>query len=400
MIITQCIVDQIRLWAEPGSYFQGGIAMSTTGNLIKYISWPAVCGILLGLVILQYRQIEKINNQPQPIQIRESASPAPLSFSEAIALAAPAVVAINATSVNVESIERTSEDRLNLYLGERASLGSGVIVSESGFVLTNLHVVDTLFDAFDAQVTLNDGRKISAMVVAWDEASDLAVLHINIDNLTPIQIGDETSLDVGDIVFAIGYPRNIGQSVSQGIISALTTNSENTPGIIQTDAAINPGNSGGALINSRGELVGINSSIFSESGNFEGIGFATPASYAIDAFQEMADQAVEANAGYLGVITGEALNAQSSQLFFGIDNIRGMLVESVDEGGAAERAGILPGDVITMVEKTSVIDGQNIMMEVRNKKPSDSIDIQIYRDGQKFVLPTILGFGQAIIIEP
>jgi serine protease DegS len=374
--------------------------MSSTGSLIKYISWPAVCGILLGLVILQYRQIEKISNQPLPVPISESTSTTPLSFSEAIALAAPAVVAINATNVNIESIERTSEDRVNLYLGERASLGSGVVVSESGFILTNLHVVDTLFDAFDAQVTLNDGRKISAMVVAWDEASDLAVLHINMNNLTPIKIGDETSLDVGDIVFAIGYPRNIGQSVSQGIISALTENSENTPGIIQTDAAINPGNSGGALINSRGELVGINSSIFSESGNFEGIGFATPASHAIAAFQEMADQAVEANAGYLGVITGEALNAQSSQLFFGIDNIRGMLVESVDEGGAAERAGILPGDVITMVEETSVIDAQNIMVEVRNKKPGDSIDIQIYRDGQKFVLPTTLGFGQAIIIEP
>ncbi len=374
--------------------------MSSTGSLIKYISWPAVCGILLGLVILQYRQIEKTSNQPLPVPISESTSTTPLSFSEAIALAAPAVVAINATNVNIESIERTSEDRVNLYLGERASLGSGVVVSESGFILTNLHVVDTLFDAFDAQVTLNDGRKISAMVVAWDEASDLAVLHINMNNLTPIKIGDETSLDVGDIVFAIGYPRNIGQSVSQGIISALTENSENTPGIIQTDAAINPGNSGGALINSRGELVGINSSIFSESGNFEGIGFATPASHAIAAFQEMADQAVEANAGYLGVITGEALNAQSSQLFFGIDNIRGMLVESVDEGGAAERAGILPGDVITMVEETSVIDAQNIMVEVRNKKPGDSIDIQIYRDGQKFVLPTTLGFGQAIIIEP
>ncbi len=374
--------------------------MSSTGNLLKYISWPVACGILLGLVILQYRQIEQISSQPPPSQISETEStPAP-SFSEAIALAAPAVVAINATNVNVESIERTSEDRVNFYLGERASLGSGVIVSEKGFILTNLHVVDTFFDAFDVEVTLNDSRKISATVVAWDEASDLAVLHINMDNLTPIQIGDEKSLEVGDIVFAIGYPRNIGQSVSLGIISALTANSENNPGIIQTDAAINPGNSGGALINSRGELVGINSSIFSESGNFEGIGFATPSSHAIAAFQEMADQAVEANAGYLGVITGEALNAQSSQLFFGIDNIRGMLVESVDEGGAAERAGILPGDVITMVEETSVIDGQNIMMEVRNKKPGDSIDIQIYRDGQSFVLPTTLGFGQAIIIEP
>lgn len=374
--------------------------MSSTGNLLKYISWPVACGILLGLVILQYRQIEQISNQLPPVEINESTGTVQLSFSEAIALAAPAVVAINATNVNVESIERTSEDRVNLYLGERASLGSGVVVSEDGFILTNLHVVDTLFDAFDAEVTLNDGRRISAMVVAWDETSDLAVLHINMDNLTPIQIGDETSMKVGDIVFAIGYPRNIGQSVSQGIISALTEKSENTPGIIQTDAAINPGNSGGALINSQGKLVGINSSIFSESGNFEGIGFATPSSHAIAAFREMTNQAIGANTGYLGVITGEALNAQSSQLFFGIDNIRGMLVESVDEGGAAERAGILPGDVITMVEETSVIDGQNIMRAVRNKNPGDSIKIQIYREGQKFVLPITLGFGQAIIIEP
>lgn len=374
--------------------------MSSTGNLLKYISWPVACGILFGLVILQYRQIEQISNQPPPVEIRESATIAPLSFSEAIALAAPAVVAINSTNLNVESIERTSEESVNFYLGERASLGSGVIVSKNGFILTNFHVVDTFFDAFDAEVTLSDGRKISATVVAWDEAADLAVLHINMDNLTPIQIGDDTSLEVGNIVFAIGYPHNIGQSVSQGIISALTEDSENSPGIIQTDAAINPGNSGGALINSRGELVGINSSIFSESGNFEGIGFATPASHAIAAFQEMSGQAIEANAGYLGVITGEALNEQSSQLFFGVDNIRGMLVESVDEGGAAERAGILPGDVITMVEQTSVIDGQNIMMAVRNKKPGESIDIQIYRDGQNFVLPTTLGFGQAIIIEP
>lgn len=374
--------------------------MSSIGNLLKYISWPVACGILLGLVILQYRQIELISNQPPLVAVSESIGTIPLSFSEAIALAAPAVVAINATNVNVESIERTSEDRVNLFLGERASLGSGVVVSEDGFILTNLHVVDTLFDAFDAEVTLNDGRRVSAMVVAWDEKSDLAVLHINMDNLTPIQIGDETSMKVGDIVFAIGYPRNIGQSVSQGIVSALTENSENTPGIIQTDAAINPGNSGGALINSRGELVGINSSIFSKSGNFEGIGFATPSSHAIEAFQEMKNQAIGANTGYLGVITGEALSAQSSQLFFGIDNIRGMLVESVDEGGAAERAGILPGDVITMVEEKSVIDGQNIMRAVRNKSPGDSINIQIYREGQKFVLPITLGFGQAIIIEP
>ena len=121
---------------------------------------------------------------------------------------------------------------------------------------------------------------------------------------------------------------------------------------------------------------------------------------AIPALEEMVADAIEANSGYLGVLTGEALDEQSSQLFFGVDHIRGMLVESVDSGGAAERAGIAPGDVITRVEDTVVSDSQNIMMEIRNKKPGDTISIQIYRNGQNYTLPTTLGFGQAIIIEP
>ena len=164
--------------------------MNSAAKLLKFLSWPAACGILLGLVILQYQQLAQLRKAPAPVAPSISAEPASLSFAEAIALAAPAVVAINATNVNVESIKRISEDGVTLYLGERASLGSGVIVSDTGFILTNLHVVDTLFDAFDTEVTLNDGRKIPATVVAWDEASDLAVLHINMDNLTPIKIGD------------------------------------------------------------------------------------------------------------------------------------------------------------------------------------------------------------------
>ncbi len=367
-------------------------------RLLQFVGWPAMCGILLAIVILQYRQLEElavIRQQPvTPVQIADSQP----SFADAIAKASPSVVAINATSFNVESVERASEDKLNLYLGERASLGSGVIVDDKGFILTNLHVVDTLFDAFDTEVTLSDGRKTPATVVAWDQANDLAVLHINADGLVPIEVGSDSDLEIGNIVFAIGYPRNIGQSVSQGIVSAVSFNEEGVS-LIQTDAAINPGNSGGALIDRNGKLVGINSSIFSESGNFEGIGFATPASTAIPALREMVNDAIAANSGYLGVLTGEALDENSSQLFFGVDHIRGMLVESVDTGGAAERAGILPGDVITRVEDTTVIDGQNIMMEIRNKKPGDTVTIQVYRNGQTYDLPTTLGFGQAIIIE-
>lgn len=373
-------------------------AIDRLATTLRFLAWPIACGLLLAIVIVQYNQLAQLSRSSQPPPLaRALAAP---SFADVIAHASPAVVSINATSVNVGSVERASPDKVNLYLEERASLGSGVIISADGYILTNLHVVDTLFDAFNAQVTLVDGRQTPATVVAWDEGSDLAVLHINMDGLTPIPRGDDSSLRVGDVVFAIGYPRNVGQSVSQGIVSALRRGADSTIERIQTDAAINPGNSGGALINSNGELVGLNSSILSKSGNFEGIGFATPASLAVNALEEMVAQAIEGNAGYLGVITGEALGPRSSELFFGIDSVRGMLVESVDDGGAAMRAGIQPGDVITRVQGTKVIDGGNIMAEVRNKKPGDTIEVEVYRQGQTLALPTTLGFGQAIIIEP
>ncbi|MEQ8954179.1 MAG: PDZ domain-containing protein, partial [Gammaproteobacteria bacterium] len=186
----------------------------------------------------------------------------------------------------------------------------------------------------------------------------------------------------------------------QGIVSALTRDSDSVITRIQTDAAINPGNSGGALINRFGELVGVNSSILSESGNFEGIGFATPVSVAMSAAEEMVAGAIDANSGYLGVITGEALDATSSELFFGVDEVRGMLIESVEEGGAAARAGIRPGDVITRVENSEVTDGENIVMEVRNRKPGDTITVEVYRNGDTYSYPTTLGFGQAIVFDP
>lgn len=373
-------------------------AIDRLATTLRFLAWPIACGLLLAIVIVQYNQLAQLSRSSQPPPLARAL--AAQSFADVIAHASPAVVSINATSVNVGSVERASPDKVNLYLEERASLGSGVIISADGYILTNLHVVDTLFDAFNAQVTLVDGRQTPATVVAWDEGSDLAVLHINMDGLTPIPRGDDSSLRVGDVVFAIGYPRNVGQSVSQGIVSALRRGADRTIKRIQTDAAINPGNSGGALINSNGELVGLNSSILSKSGNFEGIGFATPASLAVNALEEMVAQAIEGNAGYLGVITGEALGPRSSELFFGIDSVRGMLVESVDDGGAAMRAGIQPGDVITRVQGTKVIDGGNIMAEVRNKKPGDTIEVEVYRQGQSLTLPTTLGFGQAIIIEP
>ena len=374
--------------------------MERVVKIIQFVSWPVVSGILLAIVYLQYQQLDQLSQQAELVNQHLSIEESNNSFSEAIRKASPSVVGITATRFDVESVELLSEDQATFNLEEQNSLGSGVIVSETGFILTNLHVVDNLLDFFETEVTLNDDRRTPATVVAWDRVNDLAVLHINMDNLTPIETGDVQELQVGDIVFAIGYPRNIGQSVTQGIVSAINHNPDETVSFIQTDAAINPGNSGGALIDSEGNLIGINSSIFSESGNFEGIGFATPASIAFNSMEDLVAQAIEGNSGYLGVLTGEALDSQSSQLFFGVDHIRGMLVESVDDGGAAEQAGIRPGDVITRVENTQVVDAENILMEVRNKKPGDTVNIQVYRNGQTFNLPTTLGFGEARIIEP
>ena len=368
-------------------------------QVIKYISWPAFCGILIGVIILQYQQLARIDDSLENLD-QEAFPAVSISFANSISIASPSVVGITATRFDVESVERASDDQLNLYLEEQDSLGSGVIVSEDGFILTNLHVVDNLFDLFDTEVTLSDGRKTPATVIAWDKKNDLAVLHINMGDLTPIEIGDPEKIQVGDLVFAIGYPRNIGQSVSQGIISAITHNTDSTVSILQTDAAINPGNSGGALIDINGQLIGINSSIFSESGKFEGIGFATPASTAIESMKELIISAIDANSGYLGVITGEALTSESSQLFFGVDDVRGMLVESVDDGGAAKRAGIRPGDVITKVENTQVLKAENILKEIRNKKPGDTIAIEVFRDDKIIKVMTSLGFGEARIIDP
>ena len=369
-------------------------------EIVKFFGWPVACGLLIAMLYLQNQQLQQASDQLAAFSL-ERIDASPPGFAEVISRAAPSAVSISATSVNIESVERAADDQLNMYLGERDSLGSGIIVSKQGFILTNLHVVDTLFDAFDTEVTLHDGRLTPATVIAYDSENDLAVLHINMDDLTPITIGDSSNLQVGDVVFAIGYPRrNIGQSVSQGIVSALSSEPDNSQGFIQTDAATNPGNSGGALIDREGRLVGINSSIFSESGSFEGIGFATPANIAINAMNQMVAEAIAHNSGYLGVITGEALTAQSSQLFFGVDSVRGMLIESVDPGGAAQRAGIMPGDVITRVRNTPVSSGQNIMREIRNAKPGETLMIEIFRDGQLFELPTILGFGQAVVIEP
>jgi len=374
--------------------------MEQLKRFLQFISWPVLSGVLIALIIMQYQQMQQINELHRLLESASSPAPQALPFSAAINRAAPSVVSINATPLNLESIEQISEDVFRLNFEEQTSLGSGVIVNEDGFIVTNFHVVSQLM--FDTVVTLQDGRSTPATLVAFDETNDLAILHINMDDLTPIPRGDDQNLSVGDVVFAIGYPRNIGQSVSQGIVSALVDDQtdQSATYLIQTDAAINPGNSGGALIDRDGNLVGINSSIFSETGRFEGIGFATPVTSAIQIMEELVAEAIANNPGYLGVLTGEVLNEETSSLFFGVSDIRGMLVENVDDGGPAQRAGVLPGDVITQVDDSPVVDEETIILEFQNKRPGDRVVVQVYREGHYLDLPTVLGFGQAMVFAP
>ena len=154
---------------------------------VKFFGWPIACGLLTAMVYLQNQQLQQASNQLAALSL-ERIDASPPGFAEVISRAAPSVVSISATRVNIESVERAADDQLNMYLGERDSLGSGIIVSKQGFILTNLHVVDTLFDAFDTEVTLHDGRLTPATVIAYDSENDLAVLHINMDDLTPISV--------------------------------------------------------------------------------------------------------------------------------------------------------------------------------------------------------------------
>jgi Do/DeqQ family serine protease len=228
---------------------------------------------------------------------------------------------------------------------KQSSLGSGVIVEANGTVVTNNHVID---GADDIKIALSDGREFPCQVVLRDESVDLAVLKINTKESFPtMPLGNSDALEVGDLVLAIGNPFGVGQTVTSGIVSALARNQvKNSVGFfIQTDAAINPGNSGGALIDMKGELVGLNTAIFSQSGGSNGIGFATPANL-VKVFLAAADRGDKSfQRPYIGAsfepVTSEVAEA------LGLDKVRGALVTKIVEDGPAAKAGLKPGEVVT-----------------------------------------------------
>jgi serine protease DegS len=317
----------------------------------------------------------------------------PVSYADAVDRAAPAVVNIHTAKVITRRVHPLLDDPIfQQFFGNRfsqsrkevqTSLGSGVLISRQGYLLTNNHVID---GADEIQVLLADGRSTRATVVGTDADTDVAVLHIEADDLPAIIIGDSQNLRVGDVTLAIGNPFGVGQTVTFGIISAtgrdrLGINAYEE--FIQTDAAINPGNSGGALINARGELIGINSAIYSRSGGSQGIGFAIPISLAKGIMTQIIEQGHVVR-GWLG-IEAQDLTPQLAESL-DISGVQGVLIAGVLRDGPADNAGIEPGDVITSVNGVEMTDAREAMKAISSQRPDTLIELAGIRQGQSFDL--------------
>ncbi len=259
------------------------------------------------------------------------------------------------------------------------SLGSGVIVSPEGYVLTNNHVVD---GATDVKVTLSDKRELKAKIVGTDPKTDVAVLKLEGSNFPAITLGDSAKVQVGDYALAIGDPFGVGQTVTMGIVSAKGRGNlgiEDYEDFIQTDAPINPGNSGGALVNDRGELVGINTAILSHgSGGNEGIGFAIPIDLARNVMSQILDHG-KVTRGYLGVVIQPITPAMAKDL--GLSKLQGALVGDVSSKGPAQAAGVLRGDVILSINGNAVNDSNELRNTVSMMQPGETVKLQISRNG-------------------
>lgn len=307
----------------------------------------------------------------------------PVSYATGVAVAAPAVVNIYTTqNVRVRN-PFMADPFFRHFFGEDAaprerqqsSLGSGVIVSPEGYVLTNNHVVES---ADDIIVALKDGRETHAKVIGTDPGTDLAVLKITLDKL-PVLPLRTSPLQVGDVVLAIGNPFGVGQTVTQGIISALGRQGLGINAFedfIQTDAAINPGNSGGALVDVYGNLVGINSAIYSQSGGNMGIGFAIPVSLAKNVMQALIKDGKVVR-GWLGVEVRELEAAAENKT--GRSASHGVMLAGILRGGPAAQAGLKPGDVLKTVNGVAVSSAQQVTNLVASLTPGTAIPIRVQR---------------------
>ncbi len=364
-------------------------------RIIIFIAQMVTLGLAAAFILTVFWPRLIQGNAPV-IQILEAGAPprsvrvtGPVSYAAAVDRAAPAVVNVNtAKVVTFRPHPFFSDPLFQQFFGNsndfgpprkrlETSLGSGVIISSQGYILTNHHVI-TGADAI--QVVLRDGRSAPAKVIGSDPDTDIAVLKIDLPHLPVITLGQSDKIRIGDVVLAIGNPFGVGQTVTMGIVSATGRNQlgVNTfENFIQTDAPINPGNSGGALVDAYGDLIGINTLIFSQSGGSQGIGFAIPASLATSVMEQIL-QYGRPQRGWLG-IEALALTPEIVQALKIKPGIKGVIVAGIVRGGPADKAGIEPGDIILSLDGKPLDDARQALLLISGHRPGDRIVMRVLR---------------------
>ena len=374
-----------------------------------YIRWPLTAGAIIALTLVTLFPELRVGapSSATPTYIgdlspRSEQWQGPVSYAEAVRRASPSVVNIWTRRPLERRQHPLFDDPLFQLLFNRAdiprqermqsTLGSGVIVSEQGYLVTNNHVIA---GADEVVVLLQDGREAHASLVGVDRENDLAILKIDLDNIQAIPIGSPGNARVGDVVLAIGNPFGLAQTVTQGIISATGRQGlgiNTYENFIQTDAAINPGNSGGALIDAYGNLLGINTAIPDKTGYSVGIGFAVPADTAIRTLNDIV-QFGSVIRGWLG-IEAQPITPQIAQ-YFDLNSTNGLLVTAIYAGGPAHSAGLQPGDVVLRINDQVVGNGmrgvQGSMQEIAESRPGEVVRIEIVRNGKTKTVQATLG---------
>ncbi len=378
--------------------------MPSFRQVLDFVSRWVVIGLAAAFLLTQARswlaeRSPSATREPaasEPVQTPPPVLPAPTSFADAVARSSPAVVNIYTARVITERIRPPELDR---FFGDEwpavrqrvaASLGSGVIVDTEGHVITNNHVVA---NAREIRLQLADGRVAPATIVGTDPESDLAVLQIPLSDLPVMPLGrsDEQELRVGDVVLAIGNPLGLSQTVTQGIVSATgrgqlgVTTFEN---FIQTDAAINEGNSGGALVNTKGELVGINTAVLARALQTEGIGFAIPVNLVRGVMQQILEFG-RVRRGWLGITESRDVSAEQAHAL-GIAEGAGVELRQVYPESPAAKAGLLAGDIITHLNDQTIRSMREALNRVASATPGTSMKVRAWRKGQILELETLV----------
>ncbi len=371
--------------------------MRSVQSLVNIVLVPALTGLSVALAVLLWlpgamsppSQTEATGTFSATDTSLLPTAQGPVSYADAVDRAAPAVVNIFTRKIVRRKTHPLFDDpffqrffRTNPQPSERiqSSLGSGVIMSADGYILTNNHVIN---GADQIVVALHDGRDVNATIVGTDPEADLAVLKIDLQELPYIQVAQNRQLRIGDVVLAIGNPFGVGQTVTLGIVSATGRNQlgiNTYEDYIQTDAAINPGNSGGALINAHGELVGLNTAIFSKSGGSQGIGFAIPAAVATRTLTDIATHGTTIR-GWLGIEVQES-TPQLLEALSLPEALTGLIVTGIYPDGPADKAKLAIGDILTHINGEEAANARHAMNQIAALRPGDAIDLEFIRAGQ------------------